>query len=96
MFWGYENVSSSQKFVPYCLLSFLNYEKYKLKHSKHSTYKKYLKKPLSLTWGCQQLKWSGLPLCPENKRKNAGSFVSVKHGRRAWQTKELVTKEPFA
>jgi hypothetical protein len=52
--------------------------------------------PLSLTWGCQQLKWSGLPLCPENKRKNAGSFVSVKHGRRAWQTKELVTKEPFA
>jgi len=23
--------------------------------------------PLSLTWGCQQLKRSGLPLCSENK-----------------------------
>jgi len=34
MLWGYENVSSSQKFVPYCLLFILNYENYKLKHSK--------------------------------------------------------------
>ncbi len=30
------------------------------------------------------------------KEKKAGSFVSVKHGKRAWQTKELVRKEPFA
>jgi hypothetical protein len=52
--------------------------------------------PLSLTWGCQQLKRSGLPLCCESKRKNAGSFVSVKHRKRAWQTKELVRKEPCA
>jgi len=25
--------------------------------------------PWSLTWGCQQLKTPGLPLCSENKRK---------------------------
>ncbi len=43
--------------------------------------------PLSLTWGCLQLKRSGLPLCSEDIK--AGSFVSVKHGKRAWQTKEL-------
>ncbi len=30
------------------------------------------------------------------KEKEAGSFVSVKHGKRAWQTKELVRKEPYA
>jgi len=52
--------------------------------------------PLSLTWGCQQLKRPGLLLRCENKRKKAGSFVSVKHGKRAWQTKELVRKEPCA
>ncbi len=51
--------------------------------------------PLSLTWGCQQLKRPGLPLRCENKRKKAGSFVSVKYGKRAWQTKEVVRKEPF-
>jgi len=51
--------------------------------------------PLSLTWGCQQLKRPGLQLCFENKRKKAGSFVSVKHEKRAWQTKELVRKEPY-
>jgi hypothetical protein len=52
--------------------------------------------PLSLTWGCEQLKRPGLPLCSENKRENAGSFVSVKHGKRAWQTEELVRKETYA
>jgi len=52
--------------------------------------------PLSLTWGCQQLKGPGLPLCSENKRKKVGSFVSVKHGKRACLTKELVRKEPDA
>jgi hypothetical protein len=52
--------------------------------------------PLSLTWGCQQLRRPGLPLCSENKRKKAESFVSVKHEKRAWQTKELVRKEPYA
>jgi hypothetical protein len=36
-----------------------------------------------------QLKRSGLPLCSENKRKKARSFVSVKHGKRAWPTKQL-------
>jgi len=30
------------------------------------------------------------------KEKEAGSFVSVKHGKSAWQTKELVRKEPYA
>jgi len=49
-----------------------------------------------LTWGWQQLKRPGLPLCCENKRKKAESFVSVKHGKRAWQTKEVVRKEPDA
>jgi len=52
--------------------------------------------PWSLTWGCQQLKRPGLPLLCENKRKKAGSFVSVKHRKRAWQTKEVVRKEPCA
>jgi hypothetical protein len=71
-----------------------------VKHGKHGKRAWQRKKlgplPLSLTWGCQQLKRSGLPLCSENKRKKAGSFVSVKHGKRAWQTKELVRKEPDA
>jgi hypothetical protein len=30
------------------------------------------------------------------KEKKAGSFVSVKQGKRAWETKELVRKEPYA
>jgi hypothetical protein len=29
-------------------------------------------------------------LCSETQKKKAGSFVSVKHGKRAGQTKELV------
>ncbi len=29
---------------------------------------------LSLTWGCQQLKMPGLPLCFENKRKKGWEF----------------------
>jgi len=52
--------------------------------------------PLSLTWGCKQLKMPGLPLCSENKRKRRGSFGSVLQGNRAWQRKELVRKEPYA
>ncbi len=42
-----------------------------------------------LDLGCQQLKRPSLSLCSENKRKKAGSFVRVKHRKRAWQTKEL-------
>ncbi len=36
----YDNVSPPQKFVPYCLSSFPNLEKYKWKHSKHPRHKK--------------------------------------------------------
>jgi hypothetical protein len=32
----------------------------------------------------------------KKKGKKAGSFVTVKRGKRAWQTKELVRKEPNA
>ncbi len=61
-----------------------------MKHGKRAWQTKELGPlPLSLTWGCQELKRPGLPLCFENKRKKAGSFLSVKHGKRAWQTKEL-------
>jgi hypothetical protein len=52
--------------------------------------------PLSLTLGCQVIQRPGLQLCSENKRKKAWSFGSVKYGKRAWQTKELVMKEPHA
>jgi hypothetical protein len=30
--------------------------------------------PLSLSWGCQQVKSPGLPLCSENKRKKGWDF----------------------
>jgi len=42
--YGYEDVTPSQKFVPYCLSSFPNYEQYKWKHFKHLRHKKYSKK----------------------------------------------------
>jgi hypothetical protein len=32
----------------------------------------------------------------KRNEKKGGSFVSVKHGKRAWETKELVRKEPYA
>jgi hypothetical protein len=41
---GHENVSPSQKFVPYCLSSFPNDEQYKWMHHKHLKHKKYFKK----------------------------------------------------
>ncbi len=66
-----------------------------MKHGKRACQTKDLGPlPLRLTWGCQLLKRPGLPLRCENKRKKAGSVVSVKHGKRAWQTKEVVRKEP--
>jgi hypothetical protein len=46
--------------------------------------------------GANSLKGPSLPLCSENKRKKGGSFGSVIHGKRAWQTKEMVRKEPYA
>jgi len=42
--YGYEDVTPSQKFVPYCLSSFSNYEQYEWKNFKHLRHKKYSKK----------------------------------------------------
>jgi hypothetical protein len=44
MLCGHENIFLSQKFVPYCLPSFLNDEQYKYMHHKHPRHKKYFKK----------------------------------------------------
>ncbi len=48
MLCGHENVFPSQKFVPYCLLSFPNDEQYKMMNHEHSRNKKYLKR--KATW----------------------------------------------
>ncbi len=45
--------------------------------------------------GANRLKGQVCRCVVKIKEKNAGSFVSVKQGKRAWQTKELVRKEPY-
>jgi hypothetical protein len=46
--------------------------------------------------GANSLKGQVCRYVLKKQEKKVGSFVSVKHGKRAWQTKELVRKEPYA